>query len=715
MDFNHDSSSSNGLETFMNTTNGDNKIYHRHSNHQIQKLEAYFKECPHPDDSQRHKLSEELKLKPKQIKFWFQNKRTQAKAQIEKAINASLRAENIRIRRENEVIQVALKTVTCPPCGGPRLGEEERELSLQKLHAHNAYLKGQHEQILGFVNSNGGHSIPSVNSLAYHQGPSPYASTSSNPHVSYRTSSNHPIEPPSLEREPNTCHEHLNIAQPPQHFQPLSQMEKMMMSETMISAVTEIIRLIHIEEPMWIKSSIDDRLVIDQENYEKSFTKISHLKSPSARIESSKEVVVVPMDARNLVDMFSDTEKWARLFSTIVNEAKTIHVLESMDTQRQNFSQLMYEQLHILSPLVPPREFMILRCCQQIEDDLWVIADVSCHHVNIDFESPTSSKRPSGCLIQALPNGLSKVTWMEHVEVNDKVRTHRIYRDLLCGGFGYGARRWTVTLERMCERLSLSSISVFLTTDYAGVVKTIEGKRSVMNLGERMLKNFAWILKMSGNYDFSQLSETNSSGVRVSVRVNSEAGQPAGLIVCAASSLCLPLSPLQVYNFLTNLEFRHQWDVLCLGNPAAEVAGFFTGTDDKNRVNILQPTSATENADMMIIQDSFIDALGGMVVYAPVDLNTAYAAVSGQVNPSGIPILPSGFIISRDGHHSTSPELDGGRDYSTALLTVAFQILVSGPTLSGDLQIEESTATVNTLITSTLQRIKVMLNCNEGK
>ena len=70
----------------------------------------------------------------------------------------------------------------------------------------------------------------------------------------------------------------------------------------------------------------------------------------------------------------------------------------------------MYEQLHILSPLVPPREFIILRCCQQIEDDLWVIADVSCHHVNIDFESPTCSKRPSGCLIQALPNGLSKVT-----------------------------------------------------------------------------------------------------------------------------------------------------------------------------------------------------------------------------------------------------------------------------------------------------------------
>lgn len=79
-----------------------------------------------------------------------------------------------------------------------------------------------------------------------------------------------------------------------------------------------------------------------------------------------------------------------------------------------------------------------------------------------------------------------------------------------------------------------------------------------MNLGERMVKNFAWILKMSKKLDFSQLSETNNSGVRVSVRINTEAGQPAGLIVCAGSSLCLPVPPLQVYNFLKNVEVRHQ-------------------------------------------------------------------------------------------------------------------------------------------------------------
>jgi hypothetical protein len=38
-----------------------------------------FKECPHPDESQRTNLSRELGLEARQIKFWFQNRRTQMK------------------------------------------------------------------------------------------------------------------------------------------------------------------------------------------------------------------------------------------------------------------------------------------------------------------------------------------------------------------------------------------------------------------------------------------------------------------------------------------------------------------------------------------------------------------------------------------------------------------------------------------------------------
>ena len=45
-------------------------------------MASFFKECPHPDDKQRKELSRELGLEPLQLKFWFQNKRTQMKVII---------------------------------------------------------------------------------------------------------------------------------------------------------------------------------------------------------------------------------------------------------------------------------------------------------------------------------------------------------------------------------------------------------------------------------------------------------------------------------------------------------------------------------------------------------------------------------------------------------------------------------------------------------
>lgn len=39
-----------------------------------------FRICPHPDEKQRMQLSRDLGLEPRQIKFWFQNRRTQLKA-----------------------------------------------------------------------------------------------------------------------------------------------------------------------------------------------------------------------------------------------------------------------------------------------------------------------------------------------------------------------------------------------------------------------------------------------------------------------------------------------------------------------------------------------------------------------------------------------------------------------------------------------------------
>ncbi|RZR96232.1 hypothetical protein BHM03_00025196 [Ensete ventricosum] len=70
------------------------KRYHRHTQHQIQEMEAFFKECPHPDDKQRKELSRELGLEPLQ--------------------NSQLRAENEKLRADNLRYKEALSNASCP-------------------------------------------------------------------------------------------------------------------------------------------------------------------------------------------------------------------------------------------------------------------------------------------------------------------------------------------------------------------------------------------------------------------------------------------------------------------------------------------------------------------------------------------------------------------------------------------------------------------------
>ncbi|KAL0399902.1 UNVERIFIED_CONTAM: Homeobox-leucine zipper protein MERISTEM L1 [Sesamum radiatum] len=126
------------------------KRYHRHTPQQIQEMEAFFKQYPHPNNNQRKELSDKLGLEPLQVKFWFQNKRTQLKTWHEHHENSHFRTENDELRAENMRCREALSNACCRVCGCAiavaRISSNEHCLRVE-----NARLREQIEDLAAIV------------------------------------------------------------------------------------------------------------------------------------------------------------------------------------------------------------------------------------------------------------------------------------------------------------------------------------------------------------------------------------------------------------------------------------------------------------------------------------------------------------------------------------------------------------------------------------
>ncbi|KAK1301956.1 Homeobox-leucine zipper protein ROC8 [Acorus calamus] len=669
------------------------KRHHRHTARQIQELESMFKECPHPDEKQRMQLSRDLGLEPRQIKFWFQNRRTQMKAQHERADNCILRSENDKIRCENIAMREALKNIICPSCGGPPLGEDSY-FDEQKLRMENVRLKD--ERLKFFLCSAKLERVSTMASKYVGRPISHFPPVQPIPISSLDLSvgSHHSIccgggggghammglSPPSLDLD--LLHGSSSSA-PALHVPPsmgMTEMEKSLMAELASAALDEAVRLLRADEPFWVRSGGDGGEVLDLDSYSRSFAKLGPAKSPDVRVEASRDSGLVFMRAHALIDMLMDS---------------------------------MNEELQVLSPLVATREFNFLRYCQQIEPGLWAIADVSVDLSSRETMRSAYRKLPSGCLIQEMPNGNSKVTWMEHMEIDERTLPHRLYRELLISGLAFGAERWLANLRRMCERFASLTLTGTSTREL-GVIPSAEGKRSMMKLSHRMISNFCASISASNGDRWTALSGSGSDdiGVRISVHKSTDPGRPNGVVLSAATSLWLPVPCQNVFNFFKDERTRAQWDVLSNGSSVQEVAHIANGSHPGNCISLLRAFNASEN-NMLILQESCTDASGSLVVYAPVELPAINVAMSGE-DPSYIPLLPSGFTITPDGRApdssaSISSSHNGGRG-GGSLITVAFQILVSS--LPSAKLNAESVNTVNNLISTTVQQIKAGLNCN---
>ncbi|XP_058092961.1 homeobox-leucine zipper protein ROC2-like isoform X1 [Magnolia sinica] len=669
------------------------KRYHRHTQHQIQEMEAFFKECPHPDDKQRKELSRELGLEPLQVKFWFQNKRTQMKTQHERHENTQLRSENEKLRTENMRYKEALSNASCPNCGGPTaLGE--MSFDEHHLRIENVRLREEIDRISGIA-----------------------AKYVGKPMVPY------PPIPPSIPQRSS-----LDLAVGNFGVQPgiggemyasgdllrsvsgQSEIEKPMVIELAVAAMEELIRMAQLGEPLWLPDLDGSAEILCEDEYVRTFPRGIGPKPFGLKSEASRESAVVIMNHINLVEILMDVNQWSSVFSGIVSRAITLEVLSTGVAGNYNGAlQVMSAEFQVPSPLVPTRESYFVRYCKQHSDGTWAIVDVS-----LDSLRPNPvlrcRRRPSGCLIQEMPNGYSKVIWVEHVEVDDRA-VHSIYRPLVNSGLAFGARRWVATLDRQCERLASTMASNIPAGD-VGVITSQDGRKSMLKLAERMVISFCAGVSASTAHTWTTLSGSGAEDVRVMTRKSiDDPGRPPGIVLSAATSFWLPVPPKRVFDFLRDENSRNEWDILSNGGVVQEMAHIANGRDPGNSVSLLRVNSANSNqSNMLILQESCTDSTGSYVIYAPVDIVAMNVVLNGG-DPDYVALLPSGFAILPDGptiHGGGSGEVGSGG----SLLTVAFQILVdSVPTAKLSLG---SVATVNSLIACTVDRIKAAVTCDKN-
>ncbi|KAF3609774.1 hypothetical protein DY000_02044437 [Brassica cretica] len=554
------------------------KRYHRHTQLQIQEMEAFFKECPHPDDKQRKQLSRELGLEPLQVKFWFQNKRTQMKNHHERHENSHLRAENEKLRGDNIRYREALANASCPNCGGPTV-IGEMSFDEHQLRLENARLREE---------------IDRISAIA--------AKYVGKPVSSYPLMSPPPLPPRPLELAMGNFGGDVYGNNPTDLFKSITaptESDKPLIIDLAVAAMEELMRMTQVDEPLW-KS-----LVVDEEEYARTFPRGIGPKPAGFRTEASRESVVVIMNHVNIVEILMDVNQWSVVFAGMVSRAPN-----------------------------PP-----VRC----------------------------RRRASGCLIQEMPNGYSKVTWVEHVEVDDRGGVHDLYKHMVSTGHAFGAKRWVAILDRQCERLA-SVMATNISSGEVGVITNQEGRRSMLKLAERMVISFCAGVSASTAHTWTTLSGTGAEDVRVMTRKSvDDPGRPPGIVLSAATSFWIPVPPKRVFDFLRDENSRNEWDILSNGGVVQEMAHIANGRETGNCVSLLRVNVMLNGGD-----------------------------------PDYVALLPSGFAILPDGNANGGGE--GG-----SLLTVAFQILVdSVPTAKLSLG---SVATVNNLIACTVERIKAAMSC----
>ncbi|XP_049410461.1 homeobox-leucine zipper protein ANTHOCYANINLESS 2-like [Solanum stenotomum] len=492
--------------------------------------------------------------------------------------------------------------------------------------------------------------------------------------------------------------------------------DKSVLMNHSLAAMNELLKLAMIDEPLWVRSLDGSVETLNVEEYARSFTQFNCMKSRDFRTDATRASRRMINNGLTLMEILMDKNLWMEMFPCIIGKTSTVDVIStSIGGSKSGILQLINTELQMISDLVSVREITFLRYCHQYAKDIWVIVDVSVDIINKgaqQCEIRNCLRLPSGCVVQDLLNGYSKVTWIEHMKYNENV-VHHLYRPMVRSGLGFGAQRWMATLQRQSEFLGLMR-------SFNDPTVGLNGEKNVGMLAQRMTHNFcAGVCGTTHQWKIIQLSK--GKDVKLMKRNNiSDLGEPSGTVLSATKTIWLPVKHQRLFEFLINEQTRSQWDVLSNISDFMKLLVYIPKDHNiDNNISLFHvnggDTSTNQN-NMMILQDTCTDATGSLLVYATMD-SLAMNVVKKKGDPSGVALFPCGIAIVPDSF----------QDYNTAnnfnrilgendngfcggsLVTIGFQMLVK--TFHSKKHTIESAKKANGIISGIINGIKTSLKC----
>ncbi|KAM0908344.1 hypothetical protein ACQ4PT_015531 [Festuca glaucescens] len=687
---------------------GASKHSKRHSRDQIQQLEAAFLECPHPDENMRLALAEKLGLGVHQVKFWFQNRRSAKKNQLDKENNKMLREENEALQAEHEAVNAALLKKICPTCGGPmvprkvspeiqRLLLENTKLQQEIIHVREVVkdtfrkakmpMPGSYSQLAADLDINGSTSSPSVMDPAV---PPP-------PHHARM----HPMGQGCV-RDSCTRASVLPTA----------------LLWRLLDARDEFRTMVKKDDIMWLPTLDGD--VLDYPRYHRTtFPGILGQCPPGFGANGTRDTGLVMGTGPELVNILTDVTRFCEAFPGLVGSVTSNNILPASANHGE--VQLMNVNLTVLSPRMPICNAMFARQCVLIDTNTWAMVDVSVNDMygqgstsgastGINGGVPMACRMlPSGCLIQDMKNGHCKVTWIVNVELDSTV-VPGPYLPLLRSGHALGARRWLTSLQRHCQYLAILRLNLTRYIGKTPCAKPPKAKNSVLELAQKMTARFCATLCGAdpGGQPWSSVEEWRgkcaggiggAESFEVAVRVatlrtaaNNAQGLQAGLVVSAATTVWLPGIPANhVYVYLCDGNRRADWDTFSNGAPVQQ-EDYFAAIQfpPHYAVSVLRPKAADcATHKKMMLQQLCGDESCKLLAYAPVDEQALKQVMRGGSH-AAVSLLPSGFVVLPDGRadeqiHPVDNKRPSGsantryRNNDGCIVSVLFQRFLGGP------------------------------------